>query len=452
MPPTAPSTAPALRPEQSWFTQARFGLFIHFGLYSAAARHEWVMTHERMTVEQYERYVDVFDPDLFDARAIARAAKAAGMRYIVLTTKHHDGFALWDSAVSDYSIAKSRGRDLVAELAEAVRAEGLRLGLYHSLIDWHHPDFTVDYVHPRRDDPDAHALNDGRDMARYREYLHAQVRELLTGYGQVDYLFFDFTYAEDKEGWRGKYPEDWDAEGLLAMVRELQPQAIVNDRLGIPGDLVTPEQYQPDEPMRDGAGDLVVWEACQTLNGSWGYDRDNTAFKDPHLLVRMLVDTVAKGGNLLLNVGPDGRGAIPARDADSLAAIGEWMRLHGRSITGAGPAEPALADALAPGLPPGVVLTQRGDRLYLHLFAWPFGHVHLRGVGDRVWHAQLLHDGSELRSTRIDPDQKAWNTTPGGQPPGTLTLHLPPARPAVAVPGVELFPYTPNDAADDTAK
>lgn len=431
--------APLPHPDRTWFTEARFGLFVHLGLYSAAARHEWVMSNERQTTQQYERYAEVFDPDLFDARAIARAAKDAGMRYVVLTTKHHDGFALWDSAVSDYSLARTRGRDLVAELAKAVRAEGLRLGLYHSLIDWHHPDFTVDYLHPRRDDPDAHALNEGRDMARYRTYLHAQVRELLTGYGPVDYVFFDYTYAQDRDGWRGKYPEDWDAEGLLALVRELQPQAVVNDRLGIPGDLVTPEQYQPDQPMRDDDGALVTWEACQTLNGSWGYDRDNTRFKDPDLLVRMLVDTVSKGGNLLLNIGPDGRGAIPARDATKLAALGAWTRLHGRAITGAGPAEPELAAALAAGLPPGVVLTQRADRLYLHLFAWPFAHVHLRGLAGRVRYAQLLHDGSELRATRTDPDQKAWNTTPGGQPPGTLTLHLPTTRPDVAVPVVELF-------------
>ncbi|WP_423465051.1 alpha-L-fucosidase [Promicromonospora sp. MS192] len=430
---------PLPHPDRTWFTEARFGLFVHFGLYSTAARHEWVMSNERRTTEEYERYAEVFDPDLFDARAIARAAKDAGMRYVVLTTKHHDGFALWDSAVSDYSVARTRGRDLVAELAEAVRAEGLRLGLYHSLIDWHHPDFTVDYLHPRRDDPDAHSLNAGRDMARYRTYLHAQVRELLSGYGAVDYVFFDYTYAHDRDGWRGKHPEDWDAEGLLALVRELQPQAVVNDRLGIPGDLVTPEQYQPDGPMRDDDGALLTWEACQTLNGSWGYDRDNTRFKDPDLLVRMLVDTVAKGGNLLLNIGPDGRGAIPARDTTTLAALGAWTRLHGRAVHGAGPADPALVEALAPGLPPGVVLTQRADRLYLHLFAWPFAHVHLRGLADRVRYVQLLHDGSELRATRTDPGQKAWNTTPGGQPPGTLTLHLPTARPDVAVPVVELF-------------
>lgn len=430
---------PRVRPGQEWFTQARFGLFVHFGLYSAAARHEWVMTNERMTTEQYERYAEVFDPDLFDARAIARAAKEAGMAYVVLTTKHHDGFALWDSRVSDYTSQTVCGRDLVAELAAAVREEGLRLGLYHSLVDWHHPDFTVDFNHPRRDDPDARALNDRRDMARYREYLHAQVRELLTGYGLVDYLFFDFTNSETRDGWRGKYPEDWDAEKLLAMVRELQPGIVVNDRLGIPGDLVTPEQYQPDEPMRGADGAPVVWEACQTLNGSWGYDRDNMHFKSPDLLVRMLVDTVSKDGNLLLNIGPDGRGSIAPRDAETLAEIGRWMRLHRRSIVGAGAADAELAEALAPGLPPGVVLTQRADRLYLHLFAWPFGHLHLRGLADRIRHVQLLHDGSEIRTTQIDPDQEAWNITPGGQPKGTLTLLLPPMRPDVVVPVIELI-------------
>ncbi|RIQ12066.1 alpha-L-fucosidase [Jiangella rhizosphaerae] len=432
------TTAPAV-PGRDWFTQARFGMFVHFGLYSMAARHEWVMSRERMPAEVYERYADVFDPDLFDARAIARAAKEAGMGYVVLTTKHHDGFALWDSGVSDYTSAAACGRDLVAEFTGAVRAEGLRVGLYHSLIDWHHPDFTVDYLHPRRDDPGAQALNATRDMGRYRAYLHEQVRELLTGYGRVDYLFFDYTYPEDRDGWRGKYPEDWAADELLALVRKLQPDVVVNDRLGVPGDLVTPEQYQPAEPMRGPDGAPITWEACQTLNGSWGYDRDNTRVKTPDLLVRMLVDTVSKGGNLLLNIGPDGRGAIPARDATTLAALARWMRLHRRSVVGAGPADPGIAAAVAPGLPPGAVLTQRGDRLYVHLFAWPFEHVHLRGLADRVRYAQLLNDGSELATVRLAPGQQAWNTTPGGQPPGTLTLRLPTVRPDVEVPVVELF-------------
>ncbi|WP_265520250.1 alpha-L-fucosidase [Oerskovia flava] len=432
--PPVPGTAAAGAGAQlDWFTQARFGLFVHFGLYSVAARHEWVMTREQIPVADYERYAQVFDPDRFDAPALVRAAQEAGMGYVVLTTKHHDGFALWDTRESDYSTQTTVGRDLVAELVEAARAAGLRVGLYHSLIDWHHPDFTIDYHHPQRDAADARELNAGKDMARYRAYLHAQVRELLTGYGQIDYLFFDFTYAEDVDGWRGKYPQDWDADGLLALVRELQPGIVVNDRLGIPADLVTPEQYQPDAPMTAADGTPQVWEGCQTLNGSWGYDRDNTAFKTPDLLVRMLVDTVSKDGNLLLNVGPDGRGALSPRDAATLTAIGGWMDLHHRAVIGAG-----ASDVPAP---PATVVTQRPGRLYVHLLAWPFGHLHLHlsGLADDVLHAQLLHDASEIRTSRTDPSQAAWNTTPGGQPPGTLTLHLPTTRPDVLVPVVEIF-------------
>lgn len=413
-----------------WFVRDRFGLFVHFGVYSGLARHEWVMTREQTPAEVYEKGAAFFDPDRFDATALARAAKQAGMKYVVLTAKHHEGFALWDTKLSDYNAVRVTGRDLVREFVEAVRAEGLRVGLYFSLIDWHHPDFTIDYHHPLRNAPDAREQNDHRDMARYRTFLHGQVRELLTGYGELDYLFYDFTYDEPRDGWPGKGPRDWDAETLLAMTRELQPGMVVNDRLGIPGDLVTPEQYQPDEPMRR-AGQEVVWEACQTLNGSWGYDRDNRDFKTPDLLVRMLVDTVAKNGNMLLNVGPDGRGALTPQDRQTLEAIGSWMDLHHRSIVGAGAAD-------LPN-PPGTAWTQRGDRLYLHLLTWPFGHVHLPNLADRVQYARFLHDGSEVQRSQIDPGQQAWNTTPGGQPPGTVTLHLPTRRPDVEVPVIELL-------------
>ncbi|UFU07194.1 alpha-L-fucosidase [Ruania halotolerans] len=416
--------------QTDWFTAARFGLFVHFGLYSVAARHEWVMTREQIPLNEYERYAQVFDPDRFDARAIARAARSAGMGYAVLTTKHHDGFALWNSGVSDYTSMQACGRDLVAEFAEACRAEGLRVGFYHSVIDWHHPDFTIDCHHPRREDGDLTELNSGRDMARYREYLHAQVRELLTGYGPVDYLFYDFTYPDGMNGLPGKGAQDWDAEALLALTRELQPGIIVNDRLGIGGDLVTPEQYQPDGPMTSG-GVPVLWEACQTMNGSWGYDRDNLEFKSADLLVRMLVDSVAKGGNLLLNVGPDGRGALTPQDSATLAEIGTWMDLHAQSVIGAGPSE------VPP--PPGTALTRRDDRLYLHLLTWAFGHVHLPGLAGKVRFARFLHDGSEVARTEFDPGQQAWNTTPGGQPPGTLTLQLPTIRPDVLHPVIEII-------------
>ncbi|NUR83348.1 MAG: alpha-L-fucosidase, partial [Nonomuraea sp.] len=247
-------------------------MFVHFGLYSPAARHEWVRSRESMSLEDYDRYREAFDPDLFDARALARSARAAGMRYAVLTAKHHDGFCLFDSALTGYR----SDRDLVGEFVAAMRAEGLRVGLYYSLLDWHHPDFTLDEFHPLRGTDRTPG-----DMTAYQAYLRGQVRELLTGYGPIDLLFFDFTYP-------GKGPEEWGSADLLTLVRELQPGILVNDRLGVPGDYVTPEQYQPDRPLtRDGVP--VAWEACHTLNGSWGYDRDNHDYKDPALLVRMLV-------------------------------------------------------------------------------------------------------------------------------------------------------------------
>ncbi|MDC4233840.1 alpha-L-fucosidase [Actinomyces sp. B33] len=422
-------------PEQAaahaWFDHDRFGLFVHYGIYSVAARHEWVMTRERRTVEDYEKYAEFFDPDLFDAREIARAAKSAGMGYAVLTTKHHDGFCLWDSALTDYTSQAHQGRDLVREWVDALRAEGLRVGLYHSLIDWHHPDFPYDFHHPRRDDPDAHDPHPERTMEEYRRYLHGQVRELLTGYGTIDYLFFDFSYPWKLEGFTGKGHDDWGSVELLDMCTRLQPGILVNDRLDIPGDLVTPEQYQPSAPMTL-AGRRVRWEACQTLNGSWGYDRDNTDYKSHDMLVRMLVDTVSKDGNLILNIGPDARGAITAADRDALDAIGEWMRLHRASIIGAGAADGFTA-------PAGTVLTRRADRLYVHLLHWPFGHLHLPDLAGRVRFARLLNDGSELPMSVLPPDKEALSTDLGGQPEGTLTLTLPVRRPDALVPVIELY-------------
>lgn len=412
-----------------WFQHARFGMFVHFGLYSIAARHEWVQNYEEIEPGEYAAYAGRFDPDLFDAGAIARTARGAGAQYAVLTTKHHEGFCLWDTATTEFSAPHTCGRDLVAEYAQALRAEGLRVGFYFSLLDWHHPDYVVDRHHPLRGDSDVAALNAGRDMNRYREYLHAQVRELLTQYGTIDYLFFDFTEPAEENGLPGKSPEDWDAEALLAMCRELQPNMVVNDRLGIPADLVTPEQYQPVRPLeRDG--EPVLWEACQTVNGSWGYHRDNYDAKSPELVVRMLASSVALGGNLLLNVGPTGRGEIAPRDAALFGEVGEWMRRHAPAIRGAGPS------TFTP--PSGVFYTQRDDRLYAHMFDWPFGLVHLPELADKVEFARLLHDGSEIPFRVIPADQEAFNLVPAGPAPGTLSLTLPTRRPDVALPVIEL--------------
>jgi len=409
----------------AWWLEARLGLFIHWGIYALPARHEWVKSREQLTDEHYQRYFDHFDPDLYDPAQWARAAKAAGMRYFVITTKHHDGFCLWDSALTDYKVTKTPwGRDLIRPMLEAFRGEGLRVGLYHSVIDWHHPEFPIDGHHPQR----GSTTTGDRDISKYRRYLHGQVRELLTGFGKLDYLFFDFTYPDLPGG--GKSAADWGSGELLAMVRELQPDAIVNDRLGIPGDFVTPEQYQPAGPMqRDGAP--VLWEACQTLNGSWGYDRDNLHYKTPDMVARMLVDGVSKNGNLLLNVGPTARGQLDPRAVDILSRLGDWMSVHGRSVYGCGSSE------FSP--PPDCRYTQRDDRLYLHLFAWPYRHVHLAGLADRVSYAQLLNDGSEVTMQVIDSKRRAQNVRMGGLPDGTLTLDLPTLRPPVLVPVIELF-------------
>lgn len=408
-----------------WFVHDRFGLFVHFGIYSAGARHEWLKQRETMTTEEYQPLFDHFDPDLYDPVQWAKDAKAAGMKYAVLTTKHHDGFCLFDTSFTDYNATNTpAGRDLIAEYVDAFRAEGLKIGFYHSVIDWHHEGYTRDPRHPQAQDDAAWSARTP-DMASYREYLHGQVRELLTNYGQIDIMWFDFTPET-------KSKDDWDSERLVAMVRELQPEIILNDRVDLPSeaDFVTPEQYQPTSwPTRDGK--RVVWEACQTLNGSWGYHRDNLDWKDPAMLVQMLVDSVSKGGNVLLNVGPTGRGNFDPLARVILAEIGEWMRFHGRAIYGASEAEEFEA-------PVDCRYTQRGNRLYLHVFNWPMRHLHLAGLDGRIEYAQLLHDASQVFVHEPTPNTQAQNTTAAGQE-GVVTLELPIQRPNVLVPVVELF-------------
>ena len=415
-----------------WFVHDRFGLFIHWGIYAVAARHEWVKSRERIPDEEYEKYFKHFDPDLFDPAIWAKEAKNAGMRYFVVTTKHHDGFCLWDSALTDYKATNTPARrDLLRPMVEAFRAEGFKVGFYHSLIDWHHPEFPVDGYHPMRDDLAYREAQKGRDIRKYVPYLHGQARELLTQFGKIDIMWYDFSYSHMDWGWaKGKGKDDWQSEKLLAMTRELQPGIIVNDRLEIGGDIKTPEQYQPAGWL-EVDGKRVVWEACQTLNGSWGYDRDNLDWKPVDMLVKMLIDSVSKGGNMLLNVGPTARGEFDPKAVERLRGIGEWMRLHSRSIYG------CTASEFTP--PPDCRYTQNGNRLYLHLFSWPFCHVHLAGLARRVEYAQLLNDGSEIKMQVIDPHQQAQNVTMGGMAPDTLTLVLPVQKPDVIVPVIELF-------------
>ncbi len=401
-----------------WFVNGRFGLFIHWGIYSAAARHEWVMNREKIHPDTYRRYFEHFDPDLYDPESWAKAAKEAGMKYFVITTKHHDGFCLWDSKLTEYKAPNTpAGRDLLRPMVDAFRAEGLRVGFYHSLIDWHHPEFPIDGVHPQRDDEAFREAAKHRDMKKYVAYLHGQVRELLTEYGEIDYMWFDFSYPQRDWGWsKGKGAADWMSEELERLVLELQPKIIMNDRLDLGRGVRTPEQRPATLADREQDGKPVLWETCQTMDGSWGYDRDNLDWKPADMLVKMLITSVSQGGNLLLNVGPNARGQFDRTSLDRLKQMGEWMQLHGRSIYGCSSSDfQPPADAR---------YTQAGDRLYLHLFSWPFKSLWLEGLGGKVRYAQLLNDASEIRVN----DEGS-----------TLRLNLPIQRPEVLVPVVELF-------------
>lgn len=404
--------------DTSWFTRDRFGMFIHWGLYALPARHEWVKHHEQIPDEIYDKYFKHFDPDLYDPELWAKAAANAGMKYFVITTKHHEGFCLWDTDQTDYKAPNSpAGRDLLHPMVDAFRSQNLRVGFYHSLIDWHHPQFVIDRLHSMRNSPQRAAMNEGRNQMKYADYLHAQVRELLTQFGKIDILWFDFSYP----GEEGKGHKDWRSEELLKMVRELQPQIILDDRLDLPygWDIKTPEQYQPREWIKVD-GKPVVWEACQTFSGSWGYHRDESSWKSLNQLIQMLVDTVSKGGNLLLNVGPTGRGEFDARALDRLNGMGEWMKRHSRSIYGCTQAPEGFVT------PQDCRLTynQEKNRLYLHIFTWPFKHLHLDGFAGKIEYAQLLNDASEVRYREHE---------------NTLTLDLPVQKPNVTVPVVEIF-------------
>lgn len=426
--------------DTSWFTHDRFGMFIHWGLYALPARHEWVKTREKISEEHYDLYFEHFNPDLYDPKEWARQAKAAGMKYVVMTAKHHEGFCMFDSQYTDYKCTNTpAGRDLIKEYVDAFRAEGLHIGFYYSLIDWHHPDFTIDPLHPRRDDENARELNEGRDMHRYAEYMRNQVTELLTNYGKIDILWFDFSYSQNngtgEKSWQtGKGKDDWEAEELIALARRLQPGIIIDNRTEIDQDIWTPEQYQPTEWIRHPeTGELVTWEACQTFSGSWGYYRDEMTWKSPEMLIRMLVNTVSLGGNLLMNVGPTARGYLDYRAEAALAVYADWMKYNSRSIYGCTMAEPEFET------PADCRLTQSedGKRIYVHLFAYPFAHLKLKGFAGKIKYAQFLHDGSEVRFTEGKVEH--FSARKEKEEADTTILYLPDVKPHCLVPVIEIF-------------
>jgi alpha-L-fucosidase len=410
-----------------WWKDARFGMFIHWGLYAMPARHEWVRSKEKITNEAYQVYFDNFNPVDFNPVQWAKEAKAAGMKYAVLTTKHHEGFCLFDSKYTDYKATNTLAkRDLVKEYVEAFRAQGIKIGFYYSLIDWHHPNFPIDKFHPLRpadDAPDAvwNDLNKNRDMAKYRQYLFNQVTELLTNYGKIDILWLDFSYPEK----HGKGRDDWNSVALLKQVRKLQPQIIVDNRTDLKDvnggeDFETPEQVGPDELMKYRG---KTWETCQTFSGSWGYFRDEKTWKTPFQVLDLLITSVANGGNLILNVGPTARGEFDYRASNALDSIAYWIHGNSKSIYGCtyAPSEFKAPDHTR------LTYNKERKRLYVHLLKYPSGKIKLSGFKDKVKYAQFLHDNSELE---IDESNKDNND---------LVLKLPDDQPPYTIPVIELL-------------
>jgi len=426
-----------------WFVKDRFGMFIHWGLYSMPARHEWVQLLEEIPGEEYNKYFENFEPDLYDPKEWAKYAREAGMKYAVFTTKHHEGFCMWDTKYTDYKCTNTlAGKDLLREFVDAFRAEGIRVGFYYSLIDWHHPDFIIDAIHPLRRRADVLELNKTRDMSRYVQYMKNQLTELMTEYGDIDVLWFDFTYDNErhkipfytgKKWYIGKSANDWKSEELIELIRSYQPGIIINNRAGIEQDLWTPEQYVPTDWLKHSeTGEYVVWESCQTFSGSWGYNRDESSWKTPEMLISLLIRNVAQGGNLMMNVGPTARGNLDKRATSALKVYADWMKYNSKSIYNCTKAEPEWET------PPGCALTQSNDgsRLYVHLIDYPVGGIVIPGMYEKVKYAQFLHDGSEVVIEKVMTAQAGDDSIAAKD--GDLVIRVPRTRPDVVVPVVEL--------------
>ncbi len=411
-------------------------MFIHWGLYALPARGEWLRHFDEKPEDAYLTYFDHFNPDMFDPKEWAKSARMAGMKYVVITAKHHDGFCLWDSKHTDFKVTKTKfGRDVLREIIDAFRSEGLRIGIYYSLIDWHHEDFIIDrHVGPYRNG-DLDKLNQGRDMKRYAQYMRDQVIELLTEFGKVDILWFDFSYPKTDGSGKGK--DDWEAEKLVELIRSLQPGVLLDNRLDLPeaSDIKTPEQYTPDNPLVDENGNVSLWEGCQTFSGSWGYNRDEGNWKTPQMCIEMLVNHVSRGGNLLMNVGPTARGFLDDRTQAGLTAYADWMKFNARAVYGCGMAPKEFCE------PKDCRYTWNPETkcLYLHLFTYPFKHIHLPDLAGKINYAQLLADGSEI--TIRSSENEVHTNLNSGTPDNAITLELPVKLPShcTVVPVIELF-------------
>ena len=345
-----------------WWREAKFGMFVHWGLYSVLGRHEWAMEQEGIPVSEYQQLAQKFKPKPNAARDWARLAKQAGMKYMVMTSKHHEGFCHFDTKLTDYCAPKQGpGRDLAKEFVEAARAEGLRFGFYYSLMDWHHPD-------------GAKCATEEAARRRFVDYIHGQIKELLTNYGKIDILWYDVNWPLTPQGWESQKMND--------MVFQLQPDIVVNNRNGLAGDFGTPEQeVRAEEGNRD-------WESCMTMNESWGYHKADDDWKTPKTIVRNLVTCARDGGNYLLNIGPKPDGSIPEESVRILTDVGKWTARYGDTIYGA--PRCAVKESLFANF------TRQGNTLYTHVHFWPGSTVSLGGLTTKVKSARLLPAGKNV--------------------------------------------------------
>lgn len=376
-----------------WWRDARFGMFIHWGLYAIPAGEwngstnhaEWIRTTAQIPLEEYNKFVNQFNPVKFNAEEWVKLAKDAGMKYIVITSKHHDGFALFDSKVSDFDVmATPFKRDILKELSDACHKHGLKICWYHSIMDWHHPDYL-----PRRDWETDRPV-EGADFNRFLQYLKNQLKELLTNYGEIGVLWFD---GEWEDTWNSQYGVE-----LYNYVRSLQPNIIINNRVGVGrtgmegltkegefgGDFGTPEQQVPSTGFPG-----VDWESCITMNDHWGFNKFDKNFKSTKELIQMLVDIASKGGNFLLNVGPTAEGIFPQESISRLKEIGEWMKVYSESIYGT---EASPFKQLDWGRATKKKIGSN-TRLYLHVFNWPTDQkLIVPGIYNKPIMAYLLGD------------------------------------------------------------
>jgi len=361
--PLAPTTSTIADRDRrmQWWHEARFGMFVHFGLYSVLARHEWAMEEEGIPVAEYQLLAKRFDPKPHAARAWAKLAKSAGMKYMVMTTKHHEGFCLFNTQLTNYCAPKqAAGRDLVAEYVEAARAEGLHMGFYYSLMDWHHPD-------------GARCKTDEAARRRFVDYTHGLVHELCSNYGKVDVLWYDVDWPLT--------PEEWESVKMNKMVRQLQPDIIINNRSGIPEDFQTPEQHIQ-------AYD-VPWESCMTMNDSWGFQRADDDWKSPKTIVRNLLTCTRGGGNYLLNIGPEGDGSIPPSSVEILTSAGKWMDSHSPLIH--------KADVCKVTRSNYALFTRQGNTLFMHTHFWPGKELAIGGLQQKVLSAKMYTTGQPVK-------------------------------------------------------